>query len=194
MHTLNLKGAKTVLAIASSAMLLACASEPPQPVASPEEVELTLNLPQEECNCSTEAAEQQDHTFLERGVHALSAGEYIEAVQYFQRFQRLEKSAQSDWEAGISIAYASILPSSPFYDPDAAQRRYRRLSKQDVDGMDIHPYVLLMRESLESFSVMNRHMTDLENTNATLKEDLAKREEALKRLRELTLGQKGLQP
>ncbi len=87
-----------------------------------------------------------------------------------------------------------MLPSSPFYDPDAAQRRYRRLSKQSVDGMDIHPYVLVMRESLEAFSVMNRHVADLESTNAILKEDLAKREEALKRLRELTLGQKGSQP
>ena len=177
-------------------MLTACATTPEEApsVTNPEDVELTLNLPQEDCNCVADPAQQKDHTFLERGVHALSEGEYIEAVQYFQRFQRLEKSAQADWEAGISIAYTSMLPSSPFYDPDAAQRRYRRLSKQSVDGMDIHPYVLVMRESLEAFSVMNRHVADLESTNAILKEDLAKREEALKRLRELTLGQKGSQP
>ncbi|MEM1113833.1 MAG: hypothetical protein AAGI11_18110 [Pseudomonadota bacterium] len=183
--------------MAAALALAACATPPPEPVVqptAPEDVELTLNLPQDDCNCNIEEAPQQDHTFLERGVHALSAGEYIEAIQYFQRFQRLEKSAQADWEAGVSIAYASTLPNSPFYDPEAAERRYRRLSKQPTDDMAIHPYVLLMRESLESFMVMNRHVVDLENSNAILKEDLAKREEALRRLRELTLGQKGSPP
>ena len=47
---------------------------------------------------------------------------------------------------------------------------------------------------LESFTVMNRHVTDLEGRNGMLEEDLAKREEALKRLRELTLGQKATAP
>ena len=38
---------------------------------------------------------------------------------------------------------------------------------------------------------MDRRVSDLESDNATLREELEKREEALKRLRELTLGQRG---
>ena len=56
---------------------------------------------------------------------------------------------------------------------------------------DVDQRVALLQLSLESFRVMYRHVDDLQDANDTLKEDLAKREEALKRLRELTLGQKG---
>jgi len=37
-------------------------------------------------------------------------------------------------------------------------------------------------------------LQEVEASNATLREDLGKREEAIKRLRELTLGQKGASP
>ena len=97
----------------------------------------------------------------------------------------------ASWEADIAIAYVSMLPSSPFFDANAARKSFRKLEKQLSEDMQLHPNARLMRESLEAFVVMDRHIADLENNNATLKEDLEKREAALKRLRELTLGQKG---
>ena len=88
------------------------------------------------------------------------------------------------------ITYIGTLQHSPFYDPDAARKSYRRLQKQFRESWTVDERVLLVAMSLESFRVMYRHVDDLKDSNATLREDLQKREEALKRLRELTLGQK----
>ena len=51
-----------------------------------------------------------------------------------------------------------------------------------------------MQQALESFVLMERHVADLENRATMLREDLEKREQALKRLRELTLGQPTTSP
>jgi len=165
-----------------------------EPAADPQAVpELTLNLPQQEdCTCVPE--NPADYTFLEKGFSALAGGDHIEAVQYFQRYQRLESSPQANWEAGIAIAYDSMLPHSPFYDPQAARKSYTRLKGQQVEGAPIHEKVLILRDSLEVFMTMRERIYRLNTNNAVLKEEVAKREEALKRLRELALGQKGVKP
>ncbi|MCB1676587.1 MAG: hypothetical protein KDI01_09860 [Halioglobus sp.] len=179
----------------AGALLQACASAPPepQPVAAPpphEVPELTLNLPREpQCRCDRE--EKADPTFLERGFSALVAGDHIEAVQYFQSYQRLESSPVADWESGMAIAYDSMLRRSPFYDPGAARKSYRALMKAPVDDALVHENILMMRDALGTFVEMDRKNADLEKDNAELREDLKKRKEVLKRLRELTLGQKG---
>ncbi|MBN7796051.1 hypothetical protein [Parahaliea mediterranea] len=187
--------------LAAAGLLQACATAPDaemeaavseQPQAVPE---LTLNLPRqrEDCRCVVDAAETEsrDLTFLERGYAALARGEHIDAVQYFQRYQRLESSPEADWEAAIGIAYVSMLPGSPFFDPEAARTSWGSLEAAYSGSMQVHEQSLLMRDSLEAFMLLDRHITALEASNATLQEDLAKREEALKRLRELTLGQRG---
>ena len=167
--------------------------QPAPPVAEREpEPELTLNLPdQKTCVCVRDDETTPDQTFLEKGFTALADGDHIEAVQHFQRYQRLETSPQSDWESAIAIAYVSILPRGPFYDPEAARESFRKLRKVDTNGWQLHETSLFMRQVLANFLTMYRHIDDLESTNATLKADLEKREEALRRLRELTLGQKG---
>ena len=188
----KLKLAITILAVA--VLLQGCQTSPVEPdTVEPEEVpELTLNLPQEEdCICVVE--DPTDYTFLERGFKALAEGDHIEAAQHFQRYQRLEKSATAEWEAGIAIAYISTLSASPFYDALEARKSYWKLRKAYSIDLQVHEQTLIMAQSLESFEVSERHINDLENNNAILKADLKKREEALKRLRELTLGQKGAQ-
>ena len=57
--------------------------------------------------------------------------------------------------------------------------------------MRLHQQSLLMRQSLETSSALERKVTELEDSNAILRDELEKREEAIKRLRELTLGQRG---
>jgi hypothetical protein len=158
--------------------------------------ELTLNLPEQNCNC--EVVEAPDYTFLEKGFSELVAGDHIEAVQSFQRYQRIEQSAEADWESGVAIAYVSTLPKSPFYDPGEAQKAFWSLRKkkkeQGIKGKNLHERALFMRDALEAFLVMQRHVNDLQVANTTLTQDLKKREEALKRLRELALGQSAIQP
>jgi len=189
---LSIKPMRFVFLLVASVCLAACesfpvGSEPAEPAAVPE---LTLNLPDEQnCTCVEEVT--RDYTFLEKGFSALAQGDHIEAVQHFQRYQRLEKSATAEWESSIAIAYISMLSSSPFYDAEAARKSYRKLKQDYTADMQVHDKTLIMAQSLESFVVMDRHIADLENNNTTLKEDLEKREEAIKRLRELTLGQKG---
>ncbi len=182
-------------------LLQACTAAKPveemKPATEKEPIpELTLNLAEENCSC--ELAEGLDYTFLEKGFSELVAGDHIEAVQSFQRYQRLEQSAEANWESGIAIAYVSTLPKSPFYDPVEAQKAFNILKtqkkEQGVKGKNLHERALFMRDALEAFLVMQRHMNDLQVANTTLAQDLKKREEALKRLRELALGQSAVQP
>ena len=184
-------------ALATAGLLLllqACSSAPATPQSAPESApeavpELTLNLPEQAQDCACVVTEEADYTFLDKGFNALVAGDHIEAVQYFQRYQRLESSPQANWEAGIAIAYDSMLPDSPFYDPGAARTAYGNLKDQQVGGVPIHTKALMMRDALETFVAMEQQISDLKSDNALLRQDLEKREEALKRLRELTLGQ-----
>lgn len=183
---------KKLITLVLSAVLAACAAAPPEPnppeQRSPEDVKLTLNLPEESDSCVCQAAPENDRTFLERGMETLADGDYIESVQYFQRYQRLEQVPMAQWEGDLAIAYVSMLPSSPFYDVDAALRAYTDLQSREPEGHKHHS-IVLMQQALESFVLMERHIWDLESRAGMLQEDLDKREQALKRLRELTLGQ-----
>ncbi len=150
--------------------------------------ELTLNLREQSGDCVEQKI--MDFTPLERGFTALAAGQHIEAVQHFQRYLRLEKGDEEELEASIAIAYISILPSSPFYDTEAARKSYRKLRKRPIDRLKLHEQTLLMRQSLETFLAMERRNIELKDDNETLATNLARREVALKRLRALALGQK----
>lgn len=182
---------RPLLSVAVVLLLQACGSNPADTAPSnPDEVpELTLNLPGAEATCNCDEPERPSATFLERGFTAVAGAEYIEAVQHFQRYRRLEKSSEANYEAGIAVAYISILPESPFYNTEEARKSYRDLREKSTDGMELHEQTLLMRQSLETFLLMERQINEVKETNAAIKKKLAKREEALKRLRELTLGQ-----
>ncbi|MFK7977756.1 MAG: hypothetical protein AB8C02_16620 [Halioglobus sp.] len=161
------------------------------PVQEVPELELNLDQP-EPVECVRD--ESADYTFLEKGFSLLVADDQIEAVRYFQTYQRLEASPRADWESGIAIAYASMLPQSPFYDPQAARRSYNKLVNSKPEGVEVHERVLFMRDALAALVSLNRQIGTLQRDKAALEGDLRKREDALRRLRELTLGQKGSTP
>ena len=187
--------AKSVVPAFVAVALLAqgCAPTPTEPDPQPaegEQPEITLNLPEaQQCDCGEQST--RDYTFLDKGFSALSRGEYGDAMEYFQRYRRLESSAAARWEADIAVAYLRAIPESSLHDADEARKSYRDLRKEDWQSMELHSKTLLMRQSLETFLQMERENRELAKTNRGLKEDLEKREEALKRLRELTLGQTG---
>ena len=147
--------------------------------------EITLNMPQRECQCEPE---QSDVAFLEKGFGSLHEGQYLEALQYFQRYQRLEKTDRADLQSKIAIAYLSIIPDSPIYDSEAARDSYRQLRKQVRQHEPLHGKIQLVQDSLETFLAMESSIVDLKQDNERLRNELAKREEAIKRLRDLTLG------
>ena len=189
------------LGLASLLLVLqACAqTQTPEEVAvqassAPEEVpEITLNLPDgEPCNCVEEIS--ADYTFLEKGFSALAAGDHADALEHFRRYRRLESSPEANWEAGIAIAFLKSLGDSPYHDAEEARKSYRDLVKEDWQSMELHEQTLLMRQSLENFRDMDRENVDLKKSNKSLQEDLEKREEAIQRLRELTLGQPAAAP
>ena len=176
--------------------LSGCVAAPEQPAppavtGQPQEIE--LNLPRAQtCDCTPETT--LDYTFLEKGFSALSRGEYDDALEYFRRYRRLESSRAADWEADVAIAFTYSLSESTAYDPDEARKAFRDLRKADWQSMELHQQTLLMRQSLETFLQVERENRELKSANRALQKDLEKREEALKRLRELTLGQTGSAP
>lgn len=189
---------RSAAGLALALLLQACVINAPEPESEPvptvqrpdRNVELNLNLPEpSDCNCQPDEG-AVDYTFLDRGMQALARGEYIEAVQQFQRYQRLEKGDTARWESELAIAYVSILPRSPFYDADAALISFTQLQQDYREDMQLYDSIALLYEALDAFLQQAKHLDDLENSNTILKEDLEKREQALKRLRELTLGQR----
>jgi hypothetical protein len=188
-------------------LLQACATTPvaPPPAASEQPPvaakqrepigELDLNLPksgEEACNCAPQPG--IDRTFLDKGFSRLAAGDYREAVNYFRRYQRLESSPVVNWEASIAVAYVKMLPQSPYYNWRAAHESYLRLMREQPTGIALHENIVLLRETLAILIDLHVQINDLQSENATLGEDLEKREEALRRLRELMLGQKAVSP
>ena len=178
---------KALYSLGVSVLLVACAGQPEEAqVDTPaEEVpEITLNLPAGDCVCEEL---QTNYTFIEKGFNAVEAGEYLEALQYFQRYQRIENTRLADVESRIAIAYLSTLPDSPIYDRDAAAESYRQLRGDLGDDMNLHGEIQLMQQSLETYLDNYRRIEQLKAANSSLRVELEKREEAIKRLRDLTL-------
>jgi hypothetical protein len=172
------------------AFLSACAATPPKSETPEPQPEIVLNLPAAS-NCACEEGSADDSasvSFLQKGIDALTLGDHISAVQYFQRHQRIERTEAAAWETAVAIAFISTLPSSPFFEPQSSRASFERLSKQYRADMAIHSGVLLMRDSLEMFVSMLDQADDLRRQVDGLQDDLDKREKALKRLRDLTLG------
>lgn len=171
-------------------ILQACGGNPPveDEAAAPAEPvpEITLNLPSESCVCEEE--EEHDYTFLEKGFRTLHDGDYLESLQYFQRYLRMETSPRAKYEARVAIAYLSILPDSPIFDSRSVEASYPSLQRSRDPDWRVHDQILLMEETLEGFLDMQRQITRLQQSNRVLRDDLEKKEEAIKRLRDLLLG------
>ena len=179
---------RSTLILLLGSSLLACGGQPEQPSDSAVQEpvpEITLNLPSSDCLCEVE---QTDYTFLEKGFNALTQREYLESLQYFQRYQRIENTELADKEARIAIAYLSVIPDSPIFDRDAAQKSYSELRNSLSEDDDLHAEILMMRDSLETFLDMYNQIERLKQSNGSLRAEVEKREEAIKRLRDLTLG------
>lgn len=155
-----------------------CSSTPEESdsVAAPSEPELTLNLPEPaipSCDCEALAAEAEN--YFDRGVRALAARDYVQALRYFER-HRDDVDAEGQREADVGIAFVTLITEV--------------VGSGEADGAsDVDERAELMVLALAAVTSLEGRIAALEALNRALSKDLEKREEALKRLRELTLGQ-----
>ena len=123
------------------------------------------------CECPSDSP--SDDFML--GLQALSEGDYAAAGQHFEK-HALSGGKRAPREAAAGQALANTLSQYPVgEDSSTADEATNRAMLIDL--------VLMMIAGLE------QQISDLSVENAALAVDLEKREEALKRLRELTLGQ-----
>lgn len=148
--------------------------------------ELNLNLPGDEQ--AGYKPDLSDQSFLDKGLDALEQGAYIESLRNFKRHLRSVKTQTSELNARLAINYLIFIPSSPVHDLKEAKKMYRQLRKQLTVDIVLNRRVQFIKESMEAFLLLEKHISALEEKNIQLKDELKKREEALKRLRDLTLG------
>ena len=135
-----------------------------------------LNIPESivnaSCDCSEVVAEPEE-TYFDRGVRAVAARDYAQALSYFERHADAE-SDNAQREAEIGLAFIAVL---------RADRNGGNSSQALDDRAEIMSLALALLTQLED------RMSELGKKNSKLVTDLKKREAVLKRLRELTLGQ-----
>ena len=177
MHHFTAKNVFVPLAMA--ALLSACAGAPDQEhdSAHVSDSQVTLNIPdpQSLSNCDCEALVDVNENYFDRGVRALAAREYDQAMDYFQR-HRKEASEEAQREADVGIAFVTLMSEA-----------VSSGGASDSSGVDERAEVMIL--ALAAVQTLEGRIQALDTLNKGLSKDLEKREEALKRLRDLTLGQ-----
>jgi len=135
-----------------------------------------LNIPKSvteaACDCEALVVEVEE-TYFDRGIRALAARDYVQALQYFQA-HRDDGDANAAREAEIGLAFIAVLQADS-RDPSNSQ------------ALDDRAEVISLALSL--LTRLEDKVSALGKANNRLVDDLKKREAVLERLRELTLGQ-----
>ena len=135
-----------------------------------------LNIPESmgdaSCDCS-EMAAVPDETYFDRGVRALAARDYAQALSYFERHADAEPN-NAQREAKIGLAFIAVLRADGS-DGSSSQALDERAE--------------IMSLALALLTQFEDRVSELGRKNSKLASDLEKREAVLRRLRELTLGQ-----
>ena len=177
MHHFTAKNVFVPLAMA--ALLSACAGAPDQEHDSAHisDSQVTLNIPEPQSlsNCDCEALVDVNENYFDRGVRALAARDYDQASDYFQR-HRKEGSEEAQREADVGIAFVTLMSEA-----------VSSSGTSDSSGVDERAEVMIL--ALAAVQTLEGRIQALDTLNKGLSKDLEKREEALKRLRDLTLGQ-----
>lgn len=152
-------------------------SESDSPEVDREQVALAeLNIPKSvteaECNCEALVVEVEE-TYFDRGIRALAARDYVQALQYFEAHRDAD-DVNAAREAEIGLAFIAVLQADS-RDPSNSQ------------ALDDRAEVISLALSL--LTRLEDKVSALGKANSRLVDDLKKREAVLERLRELTLGQ-----
>ena len=123
------------------------------------------------CECPSDSP--SDDFML--GLQALSEGDYAAAGQHFKN-HALSGGERAPREAAAGQALADTLSKYP-------------IGEDSFTAVEVTNRAMLIDLVLMLIAGLEQQISDLSAENAVLAVDLEKREEALKRLRELTLGQ-----
>lgn len=135
-----------------------------------------LNIPEPvsevSCECDSLIGEVEETNF-DRGIRALAARDYAQALQYFEAHRDAD-DANAARETEIGVAFIAVLQ---------ADSRDPRNSQALDDRAEVMSLALSLLTRLED------KVSLLGKANSRLADDLKKKESVLERLRELTLGQ-----
>jgi len=129
---------------------------------------------EQDCDCDALVSEAVSD--FDRGVRALADREYGVARIHFER-HREGGSAEMMREAEVGIAFAALMAEA------------ESLAEADgiLEALDERAEIMIL--ALAAVQALEGRIESLYPINAALTDDLEKRDEAIKRLRELTLGQ-----
>ena len=168
--------------VLSGVLLVTGCATPEAPDATPdaESDAVELNLPDPEvaepdCNCEELLVPVAEENYFDRGVRALAARDYEQAKIYFER-HRASGGSEAQREADVGIAFVTLMSETSLVSDE-----------QGASGVDERAEVMIL--ALAAVQTLEGRLEALNAINEALSKDLEKREEALKRLRELTLGQ-----
>lgn len=156
--------------------LIGCASSPvpePEPIL---DSQINLHLPIDEpddfsCQCVVAPSEN----YFDRGVRALAARDYPQAKIYFDE-HRVSDAEDAEREADIGLAFVALLSLEVSENHPA----------YSASGIDERAEVMVL--ALAAVTVLEDRLKALTALNQALSTDLERREDALKRLRDLALG------
>lgn len=128
----------------------------------------------QDCDCDALASETVSD--FDRGVRALADREYGVARIHFEQ-HREGGTAEMVREAEVGIAFAALM----------AEAESVAEADEILEALDERAEVMIL--ALAAVQALEGRIDSLDAINAALTDDLEKRDEAIKRLRELTLGQ-----
>ena len=183
--------ARAYIIVLTVVIISACSVNPPSYRKTPPErakpvTELNLNLAKKQQGGYQ--PDLSDQSFLNMGLDALEQGSYIESLRNFKKHLRADNTQTSELNARLAINYLIFIPSSPVHDLKKAKKMYRQLRKKMTEDVVLNRRVQFIKKSMEVFLLFEKHIAALETENLNLQDDLKRREEALKRLRDLALG------
>ena len=158
-------------------LTVGCASQTPteEPVSAAGETKSTEQTDgSTSCDCETGA--EAVWSDFDRGIQALADREYGVARIHFEK-HREGGSVQEVREAEVGIAFATLMAEADSMTEEA----------EFTDRLDERAEVMVL--ALAAMQALEGQLESLDAINAALTDDLEKRDEAIKRLRELTLGQ-----
>lgn len=127
-------------------------------------------------SCDCESGADDVWSDFDRGIQALADREYGVARIHFEK-HREGGSAQEVREAEVGISFATLMAEADSITEET----------EFADRLDERAEVMVL--ALAAVQALEGRLESLDAINAALTDDLEKRDEAIKRLRELTLGQ-----